>query len=72
MKKFFAALIIVNFVFLNSANLAFAESVIFNTETQKVHKVSCPHAKKCTKNCVKIEKKDAYSKGGKPCKTCGG
>lgn len=51
---------------------ASAETVVFNTETLKVHKPSCRHAIKCTKNCIKIEKQQAKSKGGVPCKTCGG
>ena len=49
-----------------------AETVIYNTATQKVHKPHCQHAKKCTVNCIKIEKNDAYKRGGKPCKVCGG
>ncbi|MDR1327231.1 MAG: hypothetical protein LBJ74_02355 [Heliobacteriaceae bacterium] len=49
-----------------------AEPVVYNTNTQKVHKTHCQHAKKCTVNCIKIERQDAYKRGGKPCKVCGG
>ena len=52
--------------------VARAEKVAFNVETLKVHKLSCRWAKKCTENCVIIEKKEAYKKGGIPCKVCGG
>lgn len=72
MKKFIIAFLVFIFANLTLISQAFAESVMYNTQTHKVHKVSCPHAKKCTKNCIKIEKKDAYNKGGVPCKTCGG
>ena len=40
--------------------------------TYKYHKITCKWAKKCTKNCIKIEKKKAQQRGGVPCKVCGG
>ncbi len=72
MKKVLAVLLIFIFNGIFTISPAFAENVMFNVETKKVHKVSCPHAQKCTKNCIKIDRKDAYHQGGKPCKTCGG
>jgi len=50
----------------------FAEPVMFNVESQKMHKISCSSAKKCTVNCIKIERKEAVKRGGVPCKRCGG
>ena len=49
-----------------------AEPVMYNTSTQKVHKVHCTYAKKCTVNCIKIDRKEAYKRGGVSCKVCGG
>lgn len=72
MKKSLLLLLTALFITLGAQNVTFAEPVSYNTETQKVHKVSCKFAQKCTKNCIKIDRKDAYSKGGKPCKSCGG
>jgi ADP-glucose pyrophosphorylase len=67
-KKFLLFL----FIFLTMALRVNAEPVVYNTNTQKVHKTHCQHAKKCTVNCIKIERQDAYKRGGKPCKVCGG
>ncbi len=50
----------------------FAETVMFNTKTYKFHKPGCEWARKCTVNCIKIEKKEAVQRGGRPCKVCGG
>lgn len=72
MKKIFVLIMTALFISIGTHGIAFAESVMYNTETQKVHKVNCKWAKKCTVNCIKIERKDAYKKGGKPCKVCGG
>lgn len=49
-----------------------AETVVFNTSTKKIHSIGCAWAKKCTVNCIKIERKEAVKKGGVPCKVCGG
>ena len=68
MKKFIASLLFV----LLAANISFAEVVVFNTKTHKYHAPSCNYAKKCTVNCVKLEKQQAKAKGGVPCKVCGG
>lgn len=57
------------FIFSLSAN---AESVVFNTKSLKYHSPSCQYAKKCTQNCIKVEKSDAVKRGGVPCKVCGG
>ncbi len=48
-----------------------AELVMYNTKTGKYHSLTCPWAKKCTVNCIKIEKSEAIKKGGQPCKVCG-
>jgi len=69
-KKLFSILIL--FVFLHSFVPVFAEMVMFNTQTLKYHKLNCQWAKKCTVNCIKIDKKEAVKRGGKPCKVCGG
>lgn len=57
------------FIFSGSC---FAETVYFNVKTSKYHKPTCQYAQKCTKNCIKIEKKEAKARGGVPCKVCGG
>ena len=46
--------------------------VAFNTKSLKYHKLNCEWAIKCTANCVNISKKDAISRGGVPCRVCGG
>ena len=69
MQKFLSTLFtIIIFTTLSAT----AEPVVYNTVTGKVHKPTCASAKKCTKNCIKIDRKDAYNKGGVPCKQCGG
>jgi len=45
--------------------------VIFNINTMKVHCPNCSAASRCT-NCVPITASDARSRGGVPCKICGG
>ena len=49
-----------------------AEKVFFNIKTHKYHKPDCIWAKRCTKNCIMIEKSEAIKHGGIPCKVCGG
>ncbi len=71
MKKF----VIIALVFcinLLSANMCFAEMVMFNTKTHKFHQLWCRWADRCTVNCIKIDKKEAIKRGGIPCKVCGG
>lgn len=58
--------------FLCFNGVSFAYDVVFNTQSKKYHKVSCVHAKKCTKNCVRIPKESAQKRGGHACKVCGG
>jgi len=53
-------------------NVCFAETVVFNVKTHKYHSTRCEWALKCTKNCIKIDKKEAIKRGGVPCKVCGG
>lgn len=71
MKKIMTGLIAVFIIFMTSSAV-FAEMVMFNTKTLKYHKPSCQWAIKCTVNCIKIDKKEAIKRGGKPCKVCGG
>lgn len=68
MKKFLVSLVCL----LIFAGSSLAEPVLFNTKTYKYHKPSCQHAKKCTVNCIRIEKQQAKQRGGVPCKVCGG
>ncbi len=68
MKKIIICIIIS----LLSINVCFAETVIYNVKTHKIHKPSCASAKSCTTNCIKIDKKEAQLRGGVPCKNCGG
>lgn len=65
---------IISFLLLFSMLQAsvFAEIVFYNTQTGKYHQPWCRWAKKCTVNCIKIEKKEAIKRGGVPCKVCGG
>lgn len=71
MKKFFVVLTILLFSLTHSFP-SFADIVIYNTKTQKIHSPSCPWAKKCTVNCIKIERSEAVKRGGVPCKVCNG
>lgn len=48
------------------------QTVIFNTKTMIYHKPDCKLAKKCTRNCIKINKPDAIKRGGHACYACGG
>ena len=50
---------------------SFADTVVYNTITGKYHAQSCASAKKCTVNCIKIDRKQAVQRGGVPCKICG-
>lgn len=69
MKKF---LILLLMFAIGGFNIASAETVTYNTNTHKYHKITCKWAKKCTVNCIKIEKAQAIKRGGVPCKVCGG
>jgi hypothetical protein len=46
--------------------------VCFNTSNNKFHSLSCTWAKRCTVNCIRITRAEAHSRGGIPCKVCGG
>lgn len=72
MKKFLSVLCLVLVINFSVGLASFAETVVFNTKTYKYHKVNCQWAQKCTKNCIKIDKKEAVKRGGVPCKVCGG
>lgn len=71
MKKLFLSILIL-LIFMLSSVPVLAEMVMFNTQTLKYHKLGCRWAKKCTVNCIKIDKKEAKKRGGVPCKVCGG
>ena len=71
MKKISLLFIATLIIMINSIPV-FAQTVVFNWKTLKFHKPSCEWAQKCTKNCTKVDKKEAIKHGGKPCKVCGG
>jgi hypothetical protein len=48
------------------------ETVYFNVQNHKVHKMSCVWGQRCTKHCIVIKRAEAYRRGGIPCKVCGG
>lgn len=60
----------------HSATLLTAEAkqemVYFNTKTYKYHSQDCVWAQRCTRNCILITLSEARSRGGIPCKVCGG
>lgn len=70
LKKLLTILLITLFM----QSVAFAETVVFkfNVDTKKIHSINCTSAKKCTKNCIKIDRKKAVKRGGVPCKNCAG
>ena len=51
---------------------AMAYSVAYNKNSHIYHNHSCEWARKCTKNCITIDSSEAKSRGGRPCKVCGG
>lgn len=71
MKK---VLIVSLIIFINFfvISCCYAAMVVYNTKTGKYHSPSCQWAKKCTVNCIKIDKQEAIRRGGIPCKVCGG
>lgn len=72
MKKFAITLSCILFLNTFFCLTCLAEQVMYNTKTKKYHSLNCQWAKKCTVNCIKIEKKQAVNKGGVPCKVCSG
>jgi hypothetical protein len=54
------------------ASSSLAYEVKFNTNTYKYHNLKCEYAIKCTRNCIKIDHKEAQRRGGVPCKICDG
>jgi len=71
MKKFtiICLILLTNLIFTLDC---FAETVVYNTKTGKIHSPSCQWATKCTVNCIKIDRKEAVQRGGVPCKVCNG
>ena len=51
---------------------AFADTVVYNTKTGKIHSPACQWAQKCTVNCIRIDRQAAIKRGGIPCKVCSG
>jgi hypothetical protein len=49
-----------------------AYTVAFNLKTKKFHSLSCKWAKKCTVNCINMDKSEAVKRGGIACKVCEG
>lgn len=47
------------------------EQVFYNTNSQIYHNLNCIWAKKCTKNCILLDKSEAMTRG-RACKVCGG
>lgn len=72
MKKLLSTIILSGSLLMVLSPVVYAYPVMYNTKTHKFHKLDCPWAKKCTVNCIKIEKKEAVKRGGIPCKVCGG
>jgi len=72
MKKMFKKILLSLIITILSLNIALAIDVVFNTKTLKYHDPNCRWAKKCTENCIKINKEKALKRGGRPCKVCGG
>ncbi len=71
MKKYIVIILFLVFGFFSNTS-CFAEMVMYNIKTNKYHHIECKWAKKCTVNCIKIDKKEAIKRGGIPCKVCGG
>jgi len=74
-KSFLVGIIVIlglSFVTVSASTSYETQNVAFNTKTYKVHKLNCEWARKWTVNCIIIKRKDAYSKGGIPCKVCKG
>ena len=69
MKKLLVAFMIISCVGIGMAS---AKSVYYNTNSHIYHKHNCEWAQKCTKNCVTMDDSAARSRGGRPCKVCGG
>ncbi len=72
MKNFLTTFLLFAAILLSSNTHTLAQTVIFNTKTYKYHSIHCQWALKCTKNCIKIDKKEAIRRGGIPCKVCNG
>ena len=70
-KKTSVLLLISMILFFTNVSCACAQMVMYNTKTGKIHSLNCKWAKKCTVNCVKIDKKEVLKRGGVPCKVCG-
>lgn len=54
-----------------TSNSYLQETVFYNTQSHKFHKMSCIWTARCTKNCIPISRGEALQRGV-PCKVCGG
>lgn len=68
MKRF----LILSVAFMLFVSPVFADTVVYNTKTGKFHTPGCQWAKKCTVNCMSIDRKEVIKRGGVLCKVCGG
>ena len=72
MKKFLTNFIFIAIISLFNISVVLAETVVYNVQSGIYHNYGCASANRCTKNCIKIDKKEAVKRGGRPCKNCGG
>lgn len=47
------------------------DTVVYNTQSGKIHSPGCRWAHRCTVNCITTDRQNAYRMGGVPCKVCG-
>lgn len=47
-----------------------AQTYVLNTKTNVYHAETCSHAKRCTKNCSKVDLKKVQEVKAKQCKAC--
>lgn len=60
-------------LFLNAnASERQEEIVLLNVNTHIYHYSKCTWAKRCTRSCIPVTRKEATERGARPCKVCGG
>ena len=65
-------IVVLSVAFIFFVSPVYADTVVYNTKTGKIHTSGYQWAKKCTVNCMSIDRKEAIKRGGVPCKVCGG
>lgn len=70
MKRLRVLLVLI--LFIPPMPVVSEEQVYFNLKRSIVHKMSCHWGQKCTKSCIIIPRTEAYERGGRGCKICGG